>query len=611
MAVIDILIEHADRNSLFSEVSPFLFSKEAWRERLRVARAAPAPASIPEEDTDGPPATDLKVLVVNARYEGDVEDSLIETAQYLSSLVTMSTGKRLFAAVPYALRSAGDLVEAIDEHRPQIVHVVGARHAHWSLFDEEDEPPLAVDTLPSILGTRHPVLRLIVLDTMHTPDDLARATEAAGYAVSVAEHGYAETRELLASLYRSLCFGLQVPAAFTAAKKSLSPRGAENSAGVVLHVGLHAIDRVLVNTDDSHGTADAIAVRIEAYATQAVGNGLGIGYEADERESEVIVRAVVPSLRSQEDGGLIEPEDYWYSPWTNTMAYPTLDIKVTNNTAKSVLFHKAVFEVASSRIDRRPALAVSRRDASNMSFVIDNFGWGAPMNGSLVFDIVPDEMDEIEPRFRVALTGPDVDVSDHFRQAGVDVERLSHLLHWGSRSGEWYGLPKHGPYGRRPKDVRPRLSKGEKRFFEDQKVLHEDELNELLREAVGPFRSGYGHLKGILEYDRFELDGSLRRMRNPIHVPIRVGGFGPGAPVLPTHSYAVELLPEGDEYSVSVPISQGVKAAEFDRFLIQVGCPKSSVHRLSVTLHHGNGTITTVPVCLELFHPRETAVWAP
>lgn len=79
-------------------------------------------------------------------------------------------------------------------------------------------------------------------------------------------------------------------------------------------------------------------------------------------------------------------------PWSSASTYPILDVKVVNNTADVLFFHKAKFTIALSHLDPRPLPFLSE---SNLNppcvFYLRNFGWGDMSRCELRFQLYRNE----------------------------------------------------------------------------------------------------------------------------------------------------------------------------------------------------------------------------
>ncbi|MCW3816306.1 hypothetical protein ONA91_17825 [Micromonospora sp. DR5-3] len=341
-----------------------------------------------------------------------------------------------------------------------------------------------------------------------------------------------------------------------AAAALLAGRPAESAAAPTLIVS--GIEDQTVNPDD-----DAVSLR----------------YKVRHDDARLLIEPQIPYISRVRDGGELTPLDYWHSPWEGSFHWPILDIKIVNNSNRTVLCHQAVFHVRESRPDLRP-IPVLRGVTYGTFFTLLNLGWGPMTNCSLHFQLRPpsDPTDGkgFETYFEVPAGGhATVPLEEQFLAVGVDVPLLTEL----NRRG--------GGYGR-----------------------YDAEYETLRRRALGPFPRGWVELIGTLQYDQIEIDGSSVRRANPIRSLISLNDPLAGAPLPPSHEYLVQLRSDGQNYSETVQVSHSLAPGESDRFLINIAADRSSIHELSLQLRYNDdGMVASGPINLALF--RSTADQMP
>ncbi|MCW3817972.1 hypothetical protein ONA91_26330 [Micromonospora sp. DR5-3] len=75
-------------------------------------------------------------------------------------------------------------------------------------------------------------------------------------------------------------------------------------------------------------------------------------YTARHDGGMLLIEPEIPYLNSVRDGGEITPLHYWHSPWEESFHWPILDIKIVNNSNRTVLFHEAALHVKASQYAR-------------------------------------------------------------------------------------------------------------------------------------------------------------------------------------------------------------------------------------------------------------------
>jgi hypothetical protein len=267
-------------------------------------------------------------------------------------------------------------------------------------------------------------------------------------------------------------------------------------------------------------------------------------------------------------------------PWSGAMRPAAFDVKVVNNTAKTLFLTEAVLDVRQSTPDLRPVLVPVVLLERFRRLTIFDYGWGAEVPGVKVRARVAvrpgsgqDEVIDVG-RFTGSV---EVDLTPAFQQAGFDIatlRRYEALAAPAAASGEAF--------------VNPLLA-------DARRVLRPFGLD--------PEREVDVEVEGELSYDTE--DGRAPRpvsflARVPATQPIGLGDFQP-----PTARYrTVELATDETMYERRVPLSQSVKPGATDRFVIPVYAERSSLHDIRVRLVHGNGSIMSPPIRLDLFVPR-------
>jgi hypothetical protein len=309
-------------------------------------------------------------------------------------------------------------------------------------------------------------------------------------------------------------------------------------------------------------SAGEISAVASAYRDESRGADRKLRYEDQRDTGRLVVRPRDPYLDVLRAGGPLTVHDYWNSLWEDTFSWPTLDVKVVNNSARTVFFDRARFQVSESRPDLRPVPVIHGVEyvTNRVYLPLVNSGWGP--------------LEDCVFRFRLTRGDEPVPCTGEYSQplssSGglVDEEPFIAAL----REGGW---------GVAPPPADP------------------DDYS--YRRFSGPAAVA----SGVLEYSQTELDGSRSRRANPVTMRFVFGESPLGAPMPPSWTYQVKLRPDGRDYTVTVPVSQVLAAGEADRFLFKVAADRSSLHQFDLILGYLGGELEPVPVTLELFVPVE------
>jgi hypothetical protein len=300
----------------------------------------------------------------------------------------------------------------------------------------------------------------------------------------------------------------------------------------------------------------------------------GLRYEDRADGGRIHIEPRDPYLDLVRGGGELTPVKYWHSPWERRFRWPTLDVKVVNNTGRAVMFHRAVFQVARSRPDLR-AIPLVHDIAYGTYLPLVNAGWGEMTDCVLRFRIHAGDAPvtgELEWRFgTVEGAYREEELRGFFADAGVDFAALERL----------------GP--------------------EAPSMIHflPPDAAERTRRALGPFADGFATLRGTLTYTHVGAHGRPEQAAHPIVSHVSFGEHPVGAPAPPTYTYQVRLRTEGSDYEVDVPVSQAISPGDTDRFAFTIAASRSSFHDLTLLLRYNDeAPIVSDPVSLELFASR-------
>jgi hypothetical protein len=254
--------------------------------------------------------------------------------------------------------------------------------------------------------------------------------------------------------------------------------------------------------------------------------------------------------------------------------FPNLDLKLVNNSAKTLFFTEAVFAIEQSLRDPWPILVIRESRGNIMHFRLANEGWGPVQQCTVRYNLAP-------PATVLAFGGPyaytatigdftddyNVDVTEGLRALGADVDTL-----------------------RRQADV-----------YAHSGAPPEPQL-------VGPFTNGEALAYGAITYTGQRADGAQKTSMVTFSTIVSLVPPGAHMPMPPSYQYEARFEVGKDHYEVRVPLSQVVKAGEADRFDLRIGAEQSSQHTFRLTLLYNNGQHLTVPpIALAIFVPRSSS----
>ena len=222
--------------------------------------------------------------------------------------------------------------------------------------------------------------------------------------------------------------------------------------------------------------------------------------------------------------------------------FPSLDVRVVNNSQRRLLLSEAVIKVSSSESDLTPLVFIAASEgesdtaANYFAFFVLNEGWAPMESCSVKFSI------STQPWKREPVAQFERTIGQVTRQTPVDISR--ELIQ--------SGLPS--------------------RWIEEVKSQHRPDEN-----LMKPF-SGLAYVAGSLSYSWHGQNGSTESntVRFRVNVPLSYGPLGGPEPV--AGRYEAMLRSDARDYSISVPVSHQIDPATSKRFLVRLGAPRTSRH---------------------------------
>ena len=304
-------------------------------------------------------------------------------------------------------------------------------------------------------------------------------------------------------------------------------------------------------------------------------------------------------------GGPIEP----MSPGGEfNLSFPGLDVKLVNNSSRPLHFSESIVDVASSHLDATPLPILLSDYDQLLYFELHEEGWSPIESCRINFSVSPKEWTR-EPetyRFEKQFGAFDksiiVDVSDEIRQSGapaayiakaVEYQKLQAALAVEERKLSDAGVEN------------PTEDKGYK-AMENQGPSDVD-LLKLEKKLGGPFsRKGEAYLAGTIYYSWRAPDGQVKEAKTRFRTAVLTRppeGLGAAGPV--SGEYETMLKKDGENYQLRVPISQSVQPGGVSRFIVKLGAPCSSLHKLTLKLVTTAGdTVESKPIALNVLLPR-------
>lgn len=282
-------------------------------------------------------------------------------------------------------------------------------------------------------------------------------------------------------------------------------------------------------------------------------------------------------------GNYVTPEWTWFE--ADKIKFPILDVKIINNTSKTLVFDNVILEVQSSTPDTRPVLIpgeVYGEDNEELLVMgIKNEGLGKWKKCTLDFSFDSPG----KKRYSVEIPYFDnfykIDLSPYLKAEGVDVEFLQ--------------LPNNGKY--RSDEFKEKLKKATKHWYKEERVFY-DEDSTIYEDMLCEFHAVMDGTFNLMD-DK----GETRKLNFCYNVTLYVDGRGEG--FNPYQKIDFILDADRTNYEVKFPVSISLRPHEPERLLLSIGAREMSTHKFRVRLGNINDVvITTKEVDLNVFMPR-------
>jgi hypothetical protein len=493
-----------------------------------------------------------------------------------------------------------DLRRSLLDNSPRIVHFAGHDGTGGIVLENDQGQPFqvpdgALATLFSLCAGR---IECVILNACYSAGQADAIAEhipcVIGMNTSVSDDA---AIEFAVGFYDALGAGRSIEDAFQFGRNAIALKGIpEHLTPVIRKKPLTAEERQRLEASYSPvpKVHMGVSVMTEDTSTWNRGEDTILRYSIERDIQRIRIEGKMGYVDLFNNGGPIVPLQYLTPTWCAfKWDFPILDFKVLNNQPTTLFLSEVVLEVQESQTDQCPLLTIKkdsqRRQAG--SLVLINEGWSDIANITVSFHLFPGELvmpPEVERPFKHSLIilllkdQAELDMSDAFREEGVDIDSLIELTN-GTRDEGVYVIPK--PDG-------------------SEERLTEAEYDERWGESLADFRDEVGTVVGEISFTR--TDDPNREARVLFHAPVYLSNLNRmGIMKPPTFNYDTAFEAEGTEYERRVQISHTLEPGEADRFTVKVAVARSSRHRFRATLRDVTGlAIQSLPIEMNCFVPR-------
>lgn len=304
-----------------------------------------------------------------------------------------------------------------------------------------------------------------------------------------------------------------------------------------------------------------------------------------------------------------------------------IDFKIVNNSKKSIFITDAILEVETSHPNNEPLMVlIDPYMISEIVFLND--GWGEPKEVILSSSIISKQngLQFKELTYRKEKSKLYENITEYYFEItpllelhGFSSEKIKQSL--------FINRKIENLYDEREKYEIMRIDSNELEINLDKKIYNIDNQIDLLEKQIVPmwddihksyinaFGSNFSQeddanwvdVVGNLLYKWNDFKNIEHSRKIDFEQSVLVTPpDGVGAPGFEaTGTYEVQLKTEGNDYEIHKPISQTIEAGKFDRFILWVGAPQSSVHKFLVRIKYNeNKQLVSKIIYLDYLMPR-------
>lgn len=344
------------------------------------------------------------------------------------------------------------------------------------------------------------------------------------------------------------------------------------------------------------------------------GTSASVRYSYKKVDGRLVIRPSSTLLDAIYAESEVEGFSFWHQPFE--WDFPTLSVKVVNNTSKTLLLSEVFVDVEESKVDLRPVLII-RSPSYFGKFSFRNEGWGPVRNPSLAVTMNTTSCEEAPSSSKAS---PPVEKFDDFREINLNafvgdslrsqVVRCTNEV----ESVCYLNLCTSGGFGNRRctddysgspicKSVDKPLSPEEmKRTFDFAKPSNDAQPSYMRACRTAPIC-----VRGTLTYQDADSKDRTYRFKNYVFLDRP----GAGAPMPPSYSYDIFLAAGKSGYSTSKSISQEIKPGDTDHFLLRIATDKSSAFKIKLRINDARGDVRwSGSADMQLFVPRSGSALA-
>lgn len=327
---------------------------------------------------------------------------------------------------------------------------------------------------------------------------------------------------------------------------------------------------------NNHNLMSDISISIVSFSEESTegeaskNRELFLEYTYNRNDSAINIKPSMGYLNALISGKPISQISYLWEPFNWQL--PRFDIKVVNNSDKTLFITEVVFKNIISTLDPSPVLILPKSDcyANARHILVQNDGWGKIKNMRMRLSACPVNSKE-EINYENEKYTHELYVGDIEKKANIDVSRV--LFDYGF-------IP--------DVDTLKPTSDLITRFYRSNNHLYD-----------------FSKIYGEFIYEGTNYTGKSQTYITRFESIVYLYEWNLAAmPPPPSYYYNVKFKTDEKGYDVYKSVSQVLKPKEYDRFVITVGLDKSSYHEFGIEVVTNLGTFIFPKVTLLAFIPR-------
>ena len=223
----------------------------------------------------------IKILFLSSNPEFTTPLKLDEEARLITQKIRASEYRDVLKLETLWAVRPDDLLQALNEHKPQIVHFSGhgSKTGEIVLMDNNRQvKPVSAEALKMLFTTLKDNIRVVVLNACYSERQAQAIAEVIDCVVGMSTSIGDEAAIIFAaSFYRAIGFGRSIKEAFDQGKTAIMLEGIPevNTPQLLTRTGVDPASVVLINSDQKDSSNSGIKINQQVTGNQNIFSGMG------------------------------------------------------------------------------------------------------------------------------------------------------------------------------------------------------------------------------------------------------------------------------------------------------------------------------------------------